>query len=216
MNRKVRGMVFTIISALLFGVTPILASMTYDMGSNANTLTFYRNLMVVPVLLVIMLIKKTPLRVPWKELLFLLAVSVLFSVSTTYMLYESYNYVGVGTAQTIHFLYPQTFFDLFFCKSKLFSNLPAAVAFLMHLLHFFIVLLDMGIASCHIQIHPRCSSILLRGWFLCNCPFFAEQFIYAGGNDYACDDSDRMRISVLPEVFCQGYFYRGSKRINRF
>ena len=106
MNRKVRGMVFTIISALLFGVTPILASMTYDMGSNANTLTFYRNLMVVPVLLVIMLIKKTPLRVPWKELLFLLAVSVLFSVSTTYMLYESYNYVGVGTAQTIHFLYP--------------------------------------------------------------------------------------------------------------
>ena len=71
---------------------------------------------------------------------------------------------------------PQTFFDLFFCKSKLFSNLPAAVAFLMHLLHFFIVLLDMGIASCHIQIHPRCSSILLRGWFLCNCPLIPEQF----------------------------------------
>ena len=33
MNRKVRGMVFTIISALLFGVTPILACIIYDMGS---------------------------------------------------------------------------------------------------------------------------------------------------------------------------------------
>ena len=45
------------------------------------------------------------------------------------------------------------------------------MSFLMHLLHFFIVLFDMGIASCHIQIHPRCSSILLRGWFLCNVHF---------------------------------------------
>ena len=51
MNRMLRGMSFTIVSALLFGVTPILASMTFEMGSNANTITFYRNLMVVPVLL---------------------------------------------------------------------------------------------------------------------------------------------------------------------
>ena len=52
----------------------------------------------------------------------------------------------------------------------------------MHLLHFFIVLLDMGIASCHIQIHPRCSSILLRGWFLCNVLFWRNSST-AGGYD---------------------------------
>ena len=63
MNRMLRGMIFTIISALLFGVTPILASMTFEMGSNANTLTFYRNLMVVPVLLCVMFVKKIPFRV---------------------------------------------------------------------------------------------------------------------------------------------------------
>ena len=101
-----RGMVFTIISALLFGVTPILASMTFQMGSNANTLTFYRNIMVVPVLLCIMGIRKTPFRITLKELGFLLLVGVVFRDSTTYMLYESYNYVGVGTATTLHFLYP--------------------------------------------------------------------------------------------------------------
>ena len=38
----------------------------------------------------------------------------------------------------------------------------------------------MGIASCHIQIHPRCSSILLRGWFLCNVLFWRNSSI-AGG-----------------------------------
>lgn len=106
LNRMLRGMIFTIVSALLFGVTPILASMTFDMGSNANTLTFYRNLMVVPVLLCVMLAKKIPFRITLKELGFLLLVGVVFRASTTYMLYESYNYVGVGTATTLHFLYP--------------------------------------------------------------------------------------------------------------
>ena len=37
---KARGVLYTVISALLFGVTPVLASQTFDMGSNANTLTF--------------------------------------------------------------------------------------------------------------------------------------------------------------------------------
>lgn len=78
MNRMLRGMVFTIISALLFGVTPILASMTFQMGSNANTLTFYRNIMVVPVLLCVMGIRKIPFRITLKELGFLLLVGVVF------------------------------------------------------------------------------------------------------------------------------------------
>lgn len=106
MNRMLRGMIFTIISALLFGVTPILVSITFDMGSNANTLTFYRNLMVVPVLLCVMLVKKIPFRITLRELGFLLLIGVGFLVSTTYMLCESYNYVGVGTATTLHFMYP--------------------------------------------------------------------------------------------------------------
>lgn len=106
MNRKIRGMIWTVLSALLFGVTPVLASMTYDMGSNANTLTFYRNIMVVPVLLCVLRFRKTPLRVSLRELGALLLVGVVFRASTTYMLYESYNFVGVGTATTLHFLYP--------------------------------------------------------------------------------------------------------------
>ena len=106
MNRMLRGMIFTIVSALLFGVTPILVSITFDMGSNANTLTFYRNLMVVPVLLCVMLAKKIPFRITLRELGLLLLMGVGFLVSTTYMLCESYNYIGVGTATTLHFMYP--------------------------------------------------------------------------------------------------------------
>ena len=106
MNNKLKGMAFTIASALLFGVTPVLASLTYEMGNNANTLTFYRNLLVVPVAAAVMLIRKIPFRVTKKELLLLLAVGVLFRATTTFMLYESYQYVGIGAATTLHFLYP--------------------------------------------------------------------------------------------------------------
>ena len=59
-DKTLRGILMTIASALLFGVTPVLASLTYDMGSNANTLTFYRNLLVVPVLLAVMLVRRIP------------------------------------------------------------------------------------------------------------------------------------------------------------
>lgn len=47
-------MVFSAASAVLFGVTPAVASRIYSMGGNAVTLTFYRNLMAVPVLLALL------------------------------------------------------------------------------------------------------------------------------------------------------------------
>ena len=36
----IKGTIFTIISAFVFGFTPILAKFTYDGGNNAITLTF--------------------------------------------------------------------------------------------------------------------------------------------------------------------------------
>lgn len=103
---KAKGIFFTIISALLFGVTPVMASMTYDMGSNPLTLTFYRNLLVIPILAVIMLVKKTSFRITKKTLINLLIIGCLGRGVTTLMLYSSYSYIGIGTATTLHFLYP--------------------------------------------------------------------------------------------------------------
>lgn len=103
---KIKGIIFTIFSALLFGVTPILASKTYDMGSNPETLTFYRNLLVVPILFVIMLVKKVDFKIDKKTALDIVIIGCLGRGVTTLMLYSSYDYIGVGTATTIHFLYP--------------------------------------------------------------------------------------------------------------
>jgi len=107
MNSRTRKGVFcAVASALVFGITPVLASLSFDLGSNAMTLTFYRNAMAVPVLLIMLLIRKVDLWISLRDFAVLFVVSGLFSVSTTFLVYESYQYIGVGLATTLHFLYP--------------------------------------------------------------------------------------------------------------
>ena len=105
-NAKAKGILFTALSALQFGVTPALAALSYRMGSTPETLTFYRNLLVLPVLAVIMGLRRIPFRVPWRILGTIVLVGVLGRGITTLMLYSSYTYIGVGTATTLHFLFP--------------------------------------------------------------------------------------------------------------
>lgn len=101
-----RGMVFSAASAVLFGVTPAVASRIYSMGGNAVTLTFYRNLMAVPVLLALLGLEGVSLRLTRREAGLLLLMGAGFRVTTTLMLYQSYLYIPTGMATTLHFLYP--------------------------------------------------------------------------------------------------------------
>ena len=106
MDTRVKGILLTVLSALLFGVTPVLASRTYELGSNAITTTFYREVLVMPVLLAVLLIRRTSLRVSRRQLLCLFLVGFFGRGVTTLLLYTSYSYVGIGAATTLHFMYP--------------------------------------------------------------------------------------------------------------
>lgn len=105
-NLRLKGIVMTCVSAMLFGITPVLASKTYEMGSNALTLTFYRNLLAVPVLLILMAVRKIPFGLTGKQTFLLSTIGGGLRATTTFMLYASYTYIGIGTATTLHFLYP--------------------------------------------------------------------------------------------------------------
>lgn len=103
---KVKGIFFTVISAVLFGLTPVLARLVQEMGGNALTLTFYRNLIAIPILGTILLIKRIGFKVPFRQLRSIMLVGVGGVGLTTLLLYSSYNYIGISTATTLHFLYP--------------------------------------------------------------------------------------------------------------
>ena len=104
MHRK--GIFCTALSALLFGVTPLLGRLTYGMGSNALTLTFYRNALVILPIFLLLCLRKISLRISPRQLATVLAVGILGRGFTTLMLYDSYRFVGIGIATTLHFLYP--------------------------------------------------------------------------------------------------------------
>lgn len=101
-----KGIILTAISALMYGFTPILGYITFQMGNDAITLTFFRNIFVIPVLLLVIVIKNKSLKIA-PQLLFKLALlSVFGALMTTVLLYSSYSYISVGTSTTLHFLYP--------------------------------------------------------------------------------------------------------------
>ena len=96
-----KGIIYTIISAFVFGFTPILAKFTYEGGNNAITLTFLRALFGIPFLFIGMRKNQTPMKISKKEFLHLIVLSFLGIGITTTSLYASYNYISVGMATTI-------------------------------------------------------------------------------------------------------------------
>lgn len=106
MKTRHKGIIVTMLSAFIFGFTPILARLTYDGGANGITLTFLRASLSLPILLVIMKRCGIPLRLKPGQGKGILITGTLGASMATLTLYLSYNYISVGMATTLHFIYP--------------------------------------------------------------------------------------------------------------
>lgn len=119
--RLLRGYLFVIASAVIFGCMPLVARYIYANGVNPISLVFYRNCLSVPVLF--LLVKKSgeSLKVSPRDLMKLIVLSLLGSVLTPTLLYSSYNYIPSGTSTTLHFIYPAAVIlgETIFCKVRL-------------------------------------------------------------------------------------------------
>ena len=103
---RTKGIIYVLISALIYGFTPVLCSMTYDMGNTPLTLTFFRSFFVLPVLAILMKKDHISMKITKNELGRVFVIALFGAVLTTLLLYSSYQYIAVGTATTLHFLYP--------------------------------------------------------------------------------------------------------------
>ncbi len=103
---KVRGIIYTILSAVIFGIMPILARLAYEGGVNAFTLVFLRSFFSLLMLLTYLIIKKVNFKVNKEQIKTLIILGILGYTMTTLTLFMSYNYVSVGLATTLHFIYP--------------------------------------------------------------------------------------------------------------
>ncbi len=102
---SVLGMICVLLSAVIFGFTPVLANMSYAGGNNGVNMAFLRCILPLPILF--FLGQKAAKGVkPTKAQLKQGAMIGLLQFGCTLMLYSSYSYLSVGVATTLHFLYP--------------------------------------------------------------------------------------------------------------
>ncbi len=117
-----KGVILTMLSAIVFGFAFTLGPLTYgEAGSNPTTLTFLRNLISLPILYVILLKQNVSLKVTGKELVNLGILGGIGNAFTTLLLFISFALIDVGIATTIHFIYPVfvTLGCVIFYKEKL-------------------------------------------------------------------------------------------------
>ena len=102
----VKGYVFVIISAIIFGCMPLGAKIIYADGVNALTLVFLRNALSLPALALLAKKSSRTLRLPNSCLWEISVIAFFGCCITPILLFSSYNYISSGTATVFHFIYP--------------------------------------------------------------------------------------------------------------
>lgn len=101
-----KGYIYTALSAIIFGLMPLLTKIIIARGATSLTIAFFRVFYVTIVLFFVLKIKKIDLYLEKRGLLSVVLTSIFGSGLTIIILNESYNYVDTGIATSLHFLYP--------------------------------------------------------------------------------------------------------------
>ena len=102
---KVKGYALAALAAAAYGTNPAFAVPLYGQGMNPVSVLLFRYLMGLPLLAVIMLLRRRSLSLRKEEIMPTIVLGVLMAVSSL-TLFESYNYMNSGVASTLLFVYP--------------------------------------------------------------------------------------------------------------
>ena len=121
MSIKQKGILLTVVSTIIFGITPVIGKMSYQLGNNGIQLAFLRHLFVLPIFFIIVKVQKLSLKLTKKQIIDVLRVGFIGNTLTVVLLYSSYSYIHVGSATVLHFLYPLfvCLLNFIFYKQKL-------------------------------------------------------------------------------------------------
>lgn len=100
------GTIYSVLSAVIFGFTPLIAKSIYSFGFSYYGVAFGRFLIGSLYLFIVVKIQhKHKILLPQKQLLHIFIISVFYALMITF-LYSSYEYIDSGAATTLHFSYP--------------------------------------------------------------------------------------------------------------
>ena len=115
-----KGYTLAIISAVIYGLMPLMAKHIYSDGVNPFTLVFLRNFLALPSLAVLTFVKHRTFKISLKELPEISLLAFFGCCITPILLFSSYNYMATGTATVFHFVYPSfvVLIGIVFLKKK--------------------------------------------------------------------------------------------------
>ncbi len=105
-SKMLKGYLFIIASAFIFGCMPLGAKFIYAEGVNSLSLVFLRNCLAIPVLAFLAKAQGHSLKIGRKALGESSIIAVMGCCITPILLFASYNYLASGTATVFHFIYP--------------------------------------------------------------------------------------------------------------
>lgn len=104
-NYKKIGYLLGLIAAITYGMNPLFALPLLNAGMQAPSVLFYRYLLAVPIIAIIMLCKGISFKVNFKNLFILAILGILMGISSL-TLFQSYGFMNAGIASTLLFVYP--------------------------------------------------------------------------------------------------------------
>ena len=105
MNVKAKGYILGAVAAATYGMNPLFALPLYKAGMNPDSVLFFRYLFAIPVLRMMIVARGRSFKLKRKEVLPLIIMGLLVALSSL-ALFQSYNYMDVGIASTLLFVYP--------------------------------------------------------------------------------------------------------------
>lgn len=157
------GYVGALTASIMFGLIPIFANFAYMAGTNPITLTFGQAMLGAPVLLVLLLVRKTSLSITKQE--FIALILTAFGTGTTQLLlFNAYTMIASGVATALHFLYPIV---IMICSIVIFKEAPTKIKYVAVALGF------MGVALlCDLQGEQNLLGIALALLSSCTYSFY--------------------------------------------
>ncbi|MBB4035593.1 drug/metabolite transporter (DMT)-like permease [Dysgonomonas hofstadii] len=105
MNGKAKGYLLAATAAATYGMNPLFALPLYQSGMNADSVLFFRYLLAIPILGIMIKARGRDFKIKRKEIFPLIIMGLLVSLSSL-TLFQSYNFMEAGIASTLLFVYP--------------------------------------------------------------------------------------------------------------
>lgn len=102
---RIKGYFYIIMSSVLFGCGPLFAKNIFAMGVEPTSLVFFRFILPLPILFVLMKKYTDSINITKIEFRKILLLSLFYSGSPIFLL-SSYKFISSGMATTLHFAYP--------------------------------------------------------------------------------------------------------------